>query len=198
MHKTLGIGSYKTRFIQVDKLNKMEVRPKIKLTLSPFDKALDRLSKCFLLLLLGLTVYSLWKLPSIIPIHYGDSGHADKYGKKVTLLIYPILGTIIYVVLGQIGKYPEIFNYITKITADNAPQQYGQATRVIRLLKLAISIIFVLIVLFTNLTTIGITDGLGRWFLPTVVALILIPTIVLITQGLMIKHKTTEPNEHQT
>ena len=143
----------------------MKTRPKIKLTPSPLDNKLELTSKIFLVVLWGLTLYALLKLPTTIPTHFNVSGQADDYGNKMTLLILPILATIIYFGLTQLNKYPHLFNYMTKISEDNAQKQYTIATRMLRFLKLAILLIFSLIILFTYLTTIGVTNGLGFWFL---------------------------------
>ncbi len=162
----------------------METRPKIKFTLSPFDNKLELASKVFLVAMWGLTIYTFFKLPTTIPIHFNASGQVDNYGNKSTLLILPILATIIYFGLTQLNKYPHIFNYMTKITEDNAVRQYTIATRMLRFLKLAILIIFSIVILFAYLTTIGLTNGLGVWFLPLTFGLLLIPTIISISQSL--------------
>ena len=162
----------------------MEARPKIKLNLSQLDHRLELAAKIFLVVLWGLTVYTFFKLPATIPVHFNASGQADSYGNKLTLLILPVLATIIYFGLTQLNKYPHIFNYMTKITEDNAQRQYGIATRMLRFLKLAILIIFSAIILFTYLTTTGIANGLGVWFLPVTFVLLLVPTIVSISQSL--------------
>jgi uncharacterized membrane protein len=162
---------------------KMETRPKINLLLSPFDNKLELTSKIFLVVMWAFTLYSFLKLPTTIPTHFSASGQADDYGNKLTLLILPILATIIYFSLTQLNKYPHIFNYMTKITDDNAQKQYTIATRMLRFLKLAILVIFSLIILFTYLTTIGVTNGLGFWFLPLAFGLLLIPTIIGVSQS---------------
>jgi uncharacterized membrane protein len=136
----------------------------------------------------ALTLYTIFKLPTTIPIHFNSSGQADNYGNKLTLLILPILATVIYFGLTQLNKYPHIFNYMTKITEDNAQKQYTIATRMLRFLKLSILVIFSLIILFTYLTTIGVTNGLGSWFLPLTFGLLLIPTIISISQSFKIKN----------
>ena len=166
----------------------METRPKIKLVLTPLDNKLELISKVFLVVMWGLTVYTFLKLPAIIPIHFNASGQVDNHGNKQTLLILPILATIIYFGLTQLNKYPHIFNYMTRITEDNAEKQYTIATRILRFLKLAILLIFSLIILFTYLTTIGVTNGLGFWFLPLTFGLLLIPTILSISQSLKKKN----------
>lgn len=161
----------------------METRPKIKLTLSPLDNKLELTGKIFLVVMWSLTLYTFFKLPAIIPTHFNASGQADDHGNKLTLFILPVLATIIYFGLTQLNKYPHIFNYTTKITEDNAQKQYTIATRMLRFLKLAILVIFSLIILFTYLTAAGVTNGLGFWFLPFAFLLLLIPVITSISQS---------------
>ena len=161
----------------------MQTRPKIKLTLLVFDKKLELASKLFLVVTWALTIYTFLKLPSTIPTHFNATGQVDDYGNKLAHLILPILATIIYFGLTSLNKYPHIFNYTTKITDDNAQIQYTIATRMLRFLKLAILIIFSFIILFTYLTTIGVTNGLGFWFLPLSLGLLLIPIIISINKS---------------
>ena len=72
---------------------------------------------------------------------------------------------------------------MTKITAQNAEKQYRIATRMMRILKLSVLVIFTLLILFTYLNSIGVSDGIGAWFIPLVSAVLLIPVIVSIAQA---------------
>lgn len=162
----------------------MEARPRIKLSLSKVDKAIELTGKLIFLLMWGLTIYAFSKLPAIIPIHFSGSGKVDNFGSKSFLFILPILATVIYFGLSQLNKFPHIFNYMTTITEENAVRQYTIATRMLRYLKLAILVIFSIVILFTYLTAIGIKDGLGVWFLPLVFVLIFLPTIIFLGKSL--------------
>src|SRR5436305_5161277 len=126
----------------------MEARPKIELNLSRLDKSLETTSKIFLVVIWGLTLYTFLKSPTTIPTHFNASGQVDNYGNKATLIILPLLATIIYFVLTQINKHPRGFSYLIKITEDNAEKQYAIATKMYRFLKLAILLIFSLIIIF--------------------------------------------------
>ncbi|MEO6583394.1 MAG: DUF1648 domain-containing protein [Ferruginibacter sp.] len=161
----------------------MQPIPKIKPPLSPFDNTLELISILLLVLMWGFTIFSLFNLPATIPIHFNTKGEADNYGNKITILILPVLGTLIYFGLTQLNKYPHIFNYMTKINEDNALKQYSIATKMLRFLKAAILLIFSLIILFTYLTTIGVKNGLIPWFLPFTLAFLLTPTIMSISQS---------------
>jgi uncharacterized membrane protein len=159
----------------------MDSRPKIQLTPTKLDNWLEVLGKIVLLLMWILVIYVFTRLPNTIPIHFDGYGKANNYGSKLILLILPILATIIFFGLTWLNKYPHIFNYATKITEANAQAQYRIATRMLRFLKLSILIVFSLIILFVYLTTIGVTKGLGVWFLPFTMSLLLVPTIVSIS-----------------
>jgi len=166
----------------------METRPKIQLNLSAFDRTLELSGKILLVVIWGLTIYIFSKLPTIIPVHFNLSGQADDYGNKKTILILPALATLIYFGLTQLSKYPHKFNYVTKINDDNAQKQYSIATRMLRFLKLAILLIFSVIILFTYLTTKGLVNGLGFWFIPLTFVLLIIPIAITIRQSLKKKN----------
>lgn len=165
----------------------MEARPKISLTPSAVDRKTDLAAKLLLIFIWAFTVYIFFKLPAIIPIHFNAAGKADSYGSKLTLLILPLLATVIYFGLTTLNKYPHIFNYMTTITEANAVYQYSIATRMLRFLKLGILLIFSLLIVFIYLNSKGVVNGLGSWFLPVTLALVLIPVVVF--TGLSLKKK---------
>ena len=164
-------------------ISSMEPRPRIPLTLSPLDKTLEWTGNVLLVVIWGLTVYTFLQLPSTIPIHFNASGEADNFGDKKTILILPVLATLLYVGLTYLNKFPHVFNYMSEITQENAPKQYAITTRMLRFVKLAILLVFSLIILFTYLTTIGVTKGLGSCFLPLVSILFLVPVIIAISKS---------------
>lgn len=133
------------------------------------------------------SIYVFVQSPDTIPTHYNASGTPDDYGNKASLFVLPLVASVLYLGMTALNKYPHIFNYMTPITADNALAQYTAATKMIRILKLVILFIFTLIVLFTHLTTKGTTNGLGSWFLPVALALLLAPLIILIARSLKAK-----------
>jgi len=155
----------------------MEERPKVKIELSTIDKVIEVLGWLALITLWGLIVLNYSNLPETIPTHYNGLGQVDSYGNKTTIFMLPVIGTILFVGMSILNKYPHIFNYPTNITADNARQQYTNATRMIRYLKFAIALIFSLKVFKTLQTATGKSGGLGTWFLPLELGLIFIPAI---------------------
>ena len=95
----------------------------------------------------------------------------------LNILALSIISTLIFIGLTVLNKYPQLFNYPSEITKENALYQYTNASRMIRFLKFIIMIIFGLIIFKTTQNANGNTDGLGTWFLPLTMGMIFIPII---------------------
>jgi uncharacterized membrane protein len=165
----------------------MEKIPKIKIELTATDKIVEILGWTLIFAIWVLTITSYSKLPDTIPIHYNGSGQADGFSGKDNIFILPIVATVLFTGLTILNKFPNVFNYPTNITKDNALRQYTNATRLIRYLKLMIVIIFGLISYQTIRNANGQTEGLGAWFLPLTMGLIFIPLIYFIVKSFKLK-----------
>jgi uncharacterized membrane protein len=153
----------------------MKERPRKKLFLTTADKTIE-FSGWFLLIVLWLFVILTYDdLSETIPVHFDKSGQADRFGSKSSIFLLPIFATIIYSGLTILNKYPHLFNYIKEITNENALNQYTNATKMIRYLKLIIVFIFGLISILTVQNESRVMDELGKWFLPLILGLIFIP-----------------------
>ncbi|SEA78978.1 DUF1648 domain-containing protein [Psychroflexus halocasei] len=150
-------------------------RPKLKVKMTNSDKGLEILGWILLAVIWVLTISKYSQLPETIPIHYNGLGEADGFGNKWNILTLPIVASILYVGMTILNKYPHVFNYPNNITEQNAMKKYKIATRLVRVLKLVVVIIFGLIVFRTLQNINGSADGLGIWFLPLTMALIFIP-----------------------
>lgn len=155
----------------------MEGRPKLKIELNKKDEILEITGWICICTIWILTAVNYQNLPDIIPIHYNAVGKADGYGDKWMIFTLPLIATILFIGLSILNRYPHMFNYPVKITADNAMKQYGIATRMMRYLKLMIVLIFGLISYQTINHANGHEDGLGIWFLPLVIGLVFIPIV---------------------
>ena len=161
----------------------MEGQPKLKVTLFATDWIIEILAVVTLLAIWIVVLVNYANLPDEIPTHYNGSGEADGFSHKNEIFALPIVTTILFAGLTIINRFPHIFNYPTEITPDNAALQYKFMTRMIRFLKLSIAVIFLMIVLGTVATANEITNGLGKWFLPCVMALIFVPTLYFIIRS---------------
>lgn len=162
----------------------MESRPRIKIELSPFDKFLERSGVIILVVTWAFALFVTTNAPEIIPVHFDMSGKPDRYGNKLTLLLLPAIATPLYLGLAWLSKRPHLLNYLTPITAENARKQYTMAARLLRFLKFAVSLTFLLIILFTFLVIENRAMGLGNWLLPLIIGLFLIPTLATIILSL--------------
>ena len=117
-------------------------RPILKLPLTAFDLSIEVLG---LLLLIGFWIFTVNfypSLPEVIPTHFGGGGKPDGFGSKATILGLPIVSTVLYLMLTIFSRYPHKMNYSATITAENAEVQYRIMTRMIRVLKVFVLLIF--------------------------------------------------------
>lgn len=150
-------------------------RPRIRIPMTPIDLIMESAGWTILIILWVITLSRYELLPETIPTHFNAAGEPDSYGRKATLLILPALGTILFISMTVLNRFPHRFNYPTTITPENALRQYTIATSMIRYLKLAIVVVFLMIVVGTIRTVSGNASGLGAWFLPLFMGMIFLP-----------------------
>ncbi len=158
----------------------MEERPVIKLEWTFIDRILEITGWVAMVGIWILTIVNYPGLPDTIPTHFNALGQVDGYGGKGTLLILPLIVTLVVVGLTILNRFPAIFNFPVKITHENAQKQYTNATRFIRYLKLVIALIFGFIAFNAVQNAQGKAEGLGIWVLPLMLGLIFIPLIIYI------------------
>ena len=165
----------------------MERRPKIIIALTTSDKIFEIVGWFLLFSIWFVTVIHYSNLPEIIPIHYNGQGKVDRFGGKATIFSLPIIATILFIGMTILNKFPQVFNYPTKITEDNAFNQYTNATRLIRYLKLIVVLVLGIITFRTIQIANGEAENLGIWFLPIIIGLIFIPMTYFIFKSLKVK-----------
>jgi uncharacterized membrane protein len=152
----------------------MKERPKIKPAPTAGDRNIEVLSALILTATWFLAVYAFSFLPETIPVHFDLKGNPNRFGSKANLVVLPIISTILYTGMTIINRYPHIFNYPVKITEENALRQYTNATKMLRVLKLVVLIVFFTIVFFTVRSASGATFQ-GIWILPFMLAVVYVP-----------------------
>jgi len=153
----------------------MESRPNLKLKLSPADKFIEGLSWLALCLLWMITLLIFQQLPDIIPVHFNASGKVDDYGNKITLILLPVIGTLVFIGLTVLNRHPNIFNFPVSITDNNVFLQYTNATRMVRFLRLSTVLVVGLVVVIIFQSTRGKWVENSIWFLPLIAAILLLP-----------------------
>lgn len=143
-------------------------RPKFQIPLQPMDYVLEVLAILGLIFLFGSSAFYYSELPEQIPTHFGPNGAPDGFGSKTTLWLLPVIGLLIYSFMTVINRRPEGFNYLVKITPENAERQYTLATRMVRRLKTFVVLLFAYLAWRTISIANGEADSLHWWLLPVV------------------------------
>lgn len=163
-------------------------RPRIKIEKKTIDWIAELIAFVFLVMLVALPLIFLKELPERIPVHFNLAGQTDSYGSRSTMWLLPLLGLFIYIGMTIIERFPHIYNYPVEITEKNALKQYIIATRLIRILKTVILIIFSFITWQTIKTAKGNTSGLGKVFLPVFLLFIFGIVLIYIVKSLNNRH----------
>ena len=144
-------------------------RPRLDLSRSPIEIIIEAIA--FLGLIGTIVLIAVWwgNLPDRIPHHFDFAGQPDAWGGKWVLVIMAAIPVVLYGMLSAFGRIPHRFNYLWPITDENAPRQYRIALSLLLILKTEV------VYLFGFLTLMIIEcRGLGRGFLPVVIAMLLV------------------------
>jgi hypothetical protein len=120
----------------------MTNRPKIKVKLQRADYFIEALGWIVLVCLWTFTLLAYFESKGTEPLQLRETGHAHHPGTGASLFILPCTGTLIFLGMGVLNRYPHLFNYPVAITVKNAVGQYALAVRLIRVLKLLTVSIF--------------------------------------------------------
>jgi hypothetical protein len=158
------------------------VRPKLKLSLTSADKVLEACSWVGLagLWLSALLAFS--SLPEIVPTHFNLAGKIDGNGSKINVLFLPVIPTILAIGLSILNKYPHTFNYLEEITPANAERNYRTGTRILRLSKLFVILLFGAI-LFLVINSAGqnvASQQMNVYVKAVIIMALLMPVIILL------------------
>lgn len=149
--------------------------PKIAIPITTTGRILEVVGILIVIASWFYTVSHYSKLPDIIPTHFGAGGKVDGYGGKMTILFLPLVGTILYVFMTIVARYPHKMNYLVTITEANARKQYSIVTSMFRILKISIAILFFVIAFETVQVAMGAADVLGKWFILILLGLVFVP-----------------------
>jgi uncharacterized membrane protein len=167
-----------------------EERPRIKIPLNTHDFAIEFLGLSFLIILIIIPLIYYNRLPERIPVHFNAAGTPDGFGSRSSLFILPATGLFMYLLLTVLAAFPHIFNFPVTITPENAEVQYRLATRLLRILKTVILILFSFISWMSVRTATGNATGLGKMFLPVFIILTFGVIIIYLVQAQNNKHQS--------
>jgi len=153
----------------------MEHKPKYRIEQTTTDWLLEISGWAALAFIWIITLFYFRKLPDTIPTHFTISGKADDFGSRWTIFLSPAIGTVLFTGMTILNKYPHIFNYPVKITPENMLRHYTMATRLVRVLKLSVVIIFIIIAWTSCIAAIDQTNKLVFWFMPMILVIVFVP-----------------------
>ena len=165
----------------------MEKPPKISLEIKTPDYLVEIPGWALLAFLWGIVIFNYSDMPHTIPTHFSISGKPDNYGNKNFLFFLPVIGTILFLGMTLLTRFPQKFNYPVKIAEEIAERQYINAIRAINYFKFIILLLFLLISAGIIQTAYDNSSGIGRCFLPLLLVLVIIPVIYFIIRSIRMK-----------
>jgi uncharacterized membrane protein len=144
---------------------------------------LDRCTVILLLLMWIYTAFHFNQLPDTIPVHFNVKGETDRFGSKYTIWLLPLIVTGVAVFLGYLSRFPHTFNYPQNFSEKDAEKQYKLATRLLRILRLIIGMLFTYInfrIIYAVNHNHSTLDG---WFIPVLIVSLVVPTLWYIYQS---------------
>ncbi len=119
---------------------------KLELPLQPLDWMWEGMAFLGLLTLVIYPFLEYSELPDTIATHFNAAGEPNGYGQKSTLWLISGIAGLTYLGLLILARFPHQFNFPVKITEGNMAFQYRLASRMIRALNGAITIMFAYII----------------------------------------------------
>jgi hypothetical protein len=148
-------------------------RPRLDLTWSRLEIAINGLAIAGLLVEIGVALWGFVALPARIPIHFNAAGEVDGWGGRGWLLALPAIAAATLVPLLFLQRFPHAYNYPWPITPDNAPRQY----RLARLLLAGVALAAVAVIGIVMVSIVGAARGGSprAWLFAVLLALPLLP-----------------------
>lgn len=158
-------------------MGRYSARPRLHLCATPLEKACAILAILLLLVSWWLFITRIGKLPEQIPTHFDFSGNVTSLGSKWTLLLGPILGTLLVPMFLLLAKVPHLHNYPAKVTEENAPRLYALSRQTLSYLAPLLAGVFCEMTRSLSETPGSGTKGIGVTF-PVLMGLIFAGVIV--------------------
>jgi uncharacterized membrane protein len=143
-------------------------RPRIQIQQTSIDRWLDAISYLLLTFLVAYPVYLYSSLPEPAAVHADISRRLSSYKSKEIILILPTLGVFLFIMFTILLRYPHLYNYPEKITAENALGAYTGGIRFMRIMRIWVLFIFILIVRGSMGIALNRQDDFLKWILPIV------------------------------
>jgi len=135
-------------------------------------EAIAALALAVLFWITWVALYGPGKLTGQIPTHFGPTGQPTAYGPPSMLLLFPIIGIVLYALMTAVSFFPSSFNYPVRVTAQNRPRLQQLALNLIAFLKAETLVLFAVIQQQTIQAVRQQTNGLPVLLMPAALVLI--------------------------
>ena len=158
-------------------------QPKLTIPKTRFESVLDAIGITIFIMTLGYLFFHFGSLPDQVPGHFNAVGEVNRWGSKMELIILPVIGGSMWLLFTVLEKYPHTFNYVN-LRANNLEAQYKNGRLMLNVLKNETVLLFSLLTYLTIQIALGEAEGLGPWFLPLFMGVIMGSLLVFVVRML--------------
>lgn len=131
------------------------------------DRILDLIGWIMLIGTLAYLILGWSSFPDQIPMHYNGVGEIDRWGGKGEIIIIEVVMWILYLGIGLVEKYPQIWNTGVEVTPQNKERVYRILKYMLKTLKTLTALIFAYLIVNSLQGT-----PLPGWFTPVTLILV--------------------------
>ena len=131
------------------------------------DRILDLIGWIMLIGTLAYLILGWSSFPDQIPMHYNGAGEIDRWGGKGEIIIIEVVMWILYLGIGLVEKYPQIWNTGVEVTPQNREKVYRILKYMLKTLKTLTALIFAYLIVNSLQGT-----PLPGWFTPVTLILV--------------------------
>lgn len=151
-------------------------------------KLFNKITLAVFLFTIVFTAIQFPNLPSEVPSHYNIMGEADAWANKWFIFFIPLLGFGLWLLLGQVEKFPEYIN----MPKDGKPlneQQLQNSVGLMSMLRNEILLFMSLLTLKEIFTAIGYSIHLGVWAFVIFVVIMTVTIVWYVVKNNQLKTK---------
>lgn len=131
------------------------------------DRILDLLGWILLIGTLAYLILGWSSFPDQIPMHYNGAGEIDQWGGKGEIIFIEVMMWILYLGIGVVEKYPQIWNTGVEVTVKNKEKVYRTLKYMLKTLKFLTALIIAYLIVNSLQSA-----PLPGWFTPAVMILV--------------------------
>ncbi|MBM6855536.1 DUF1648 domain-containing protein [Mediterraneibacter glycyrrhizinilyticus] len=131
------------------------------------DRILDLIGWIMLIGTLAYLILGWSSFPDQIPMHYNGAGEIDRWGGKGEIIFLEVMMWILYLGIGLVEKYPQIWNTGVEVTPQNKERVYRILKYMLKTLKTLTALIFAYLIVNSLQGT-----PLPGWFTPVTLILV--------------------------